>query len=292
MAVLNNDTQVVEFLSGLDHPEGIAWGLNGKIYAGGEAGQIYEISFQEKSMKQLASVGDGFVAGLALDANSNIYACDVGNANIQKITPDGKVTPYSAGNNEYPFRIPNYPVFDNSGNLYVSDSGEFTEGIPSLNGNICKIKPGGNKAEIWENSLNDFPNGMCMDPTNNYLYVVLSFNRPGIYRIPILSNGTAGKVETVLNLPKIGVVPDGIAFDQENNLYISCYRPDRIYRLKENGQLEIFAEELTGHVISAPTNIAFCGKKREKLISANLGRWHLTEYETTIPGISLNYPTI
>ena len=52
MAVLNNDTQVVEFLSGLDHPEGIAWGLNGKIYAGGEAGQIYEISFQEKSMKQ------------------------------------------------------------------------------------------------------------------------------------------------------------------------------------------------------------------------------------------------
>ena len=31
------------FATGLDHPEGAAWGPDGRIYAGGEAGQIYAI---------------------------------------------------------------------------------------------------------------------------------------------------------------------------------------------------------------------------------------------------------
>ena len=29
---------------GLDHPEGVAWGPDGHIYAGGEAGQVYRIT--------------------------------------------------------------------------------------------------------------------------------------------------------------------------------------------------------------------------------------------------------
>ncbi len=28
-------------VAGLDHPEGVAWGPEGKLYAGGEAGQLY-----------------------------------------------------------------------------------------------------------------------------------------------------------------------------------------------------------------------------------------------------------
>jgi gluconolactonase len=27
-------------VTGLDHPEGVAWGPDGRVYAGGEAGQI------------------------------------------------------------------------------------------------------------------------------------------------------------------------------------------------------------------------------------------------------------
>ena len=37
MSILNNDTQVSVLVDGLDHPEGIAWGLDGYAYAGGEA---------------------------------------------------------------------------------------------------------------------------------------------------------------------------------------------------------------------------------------------------------------
>ena len=37
-------SEVRNFVTGLDHPEGIAVGLDGTLYAGGEAGQIYRIS--------------------------------------------------------------------------------------------------------------------------------------------------------------------------------------------------------------------------------------------------------
>ena len=49
------------FAEGLDHPEGVAWGPDGRIYAGGEAGQIYAIE-ADGTVEQLASTG-GFLYG-------------------------------------------------------------------------------------------------------------------------------------------------------------------------------------------------------------------------------------
>ncbi len=38
MALLNNETDVSVLVDGLDHVEGIAWGLDGYCYAGGADG--------------------------------------------------------------------------------------------------------------------------------------------------------------------------------------------------------------------------------------------------------------
>jgi gluconolactonase len=94
----------------------------------------------------------------------------------------------------------------------------------------------------------------------------------------------------VVELP--GTVPDGLAFDTHGSLYISCYRPDRIYRLDPKNRLEVLAEDHEGTVIAAPTNVSFCGPERDLFLSANLGRWHLTRYAVGARGIPLNYPEI
>ena len=78
----------------------------------------------------------------------------------------------------------------------------------------------------------------------------------------------------------------------EGNLYISCYRPDRIYRLTPSGQLDVLAEDYEGTAIAAPTNIAFCGQNRDLFLGANLGRWHITHYDLGKIGMPLNYPDI
>jgi gluconolactonase len=41
----------------LDHPEGIAVGRDGTLYAGGEAGQLYRISPDAAKVETIASIG-------------------------------------------------------------------------------------------------------------------------------------------------------------------------------------------------------------------------------------------
>jgi len=286
MAILNNETQVSVFVGGfvggLDHPECVNWGMDGYAYAGGEAGQIYRVDVHSGEAEQIASTG-GFVGGLAQDGSGNVYACS--NGAVMRIAPDGAVDTYTTGTADEPMRVPNYPTFDGTGNLYVSDSGEWK----ADDGYIYKVLPGG-EASVWCRSLTQFPNGLCLNAAGDFLYVVMSLNAPRVERVRIEPDGSAGEVEEVVQLP--GTVPDGLAFDTDGNLYISCYRPDRVYRLSPQGELEILAEDFEGTVIAAPTNVAFCGEDRDILLSANLGRWHLTRYEVQATGVPLNYPVI
>ena len=284
MALLSNETDVSVLVDGLDHVEGIAWGLDGYCYAGGEAGQIYRIDVENQEVVQIADTG-GFILGLALDARHNIYACDTGNKAVMKISPDGGVTKYTTGAPGEPFNNPNYPAFDANGNLYVCDSGDWK----SDNGKIYRIMPGG-ATEVWTRSLCEFPNGLCLGPDGSSLFVAMSLNPPRISEIAISPDGSAGPVRTVVEIP--GAVPDGVAFDTDGNLYVACYRPDRIYRYSTSGQLEVLADDFEGTIIAAPTNIAFCGAERDILLSANLGRWHITRYETDARGLPLQYPEL
>ena len=60
----------------LDHPEGIATGPDGELYAGGEAGQVYRIDRAAGAPVEIANTG-GFVLGLCLDAAGLIYLCNI-----------------------------------------------------------------------------------------------------------------------------------------------------------------------------------------------------------------------
>ena len=283
MAILKID-KISIYVEGLDHAEGIAWGMDGYIYAGSEIGQLYRINTVKPEVKVFANTG-GFLLGIALDGYNNIYVCDAGHAVVQKVNTKGLVRTYAAGCLNEPFIMPNYLVFDRQGNMYVCDSGKWKED----NGKIYKISPTG-ECEVWCRKLKEFPNGLCLDAEGKCLYAAMSLNPPRVSRIAINPDGSAGLVETVVDLPK--TVPDGLAFDIKNNLYISCYRPDAIYRYTNKNKLEVLAEDYEGTLMSAPTNIAFCGEERNILLSTNLGRWHLTRYQLDVVGMHLNYPKL
>jgi len=86
-------------------------------------------------------------------------------------------------------------------------------------------------------------------------------------------------------------VPDGLAFDEGGRLYISCYRPDRVYRLDNDGSLSVIADDFQGTDVAAPTNVAFGGKDRTTLYLASLARWHVGAIQMEVAGARLQYPT-
>ena len=271
------------FVEGLDHPEGIAWGRDNNIYAGGEAGQIYRIAPDGSSVEEIANTG-GFILGLCVDADNTIYACDLGHQAVMRITQDGDVSTYSTGAPGRSFVAPNYPVFDGRGNLYVSSSGGFRD----YSGCLFLVRPGG-ETRVISAALTHFPNGMALSPDGSYLYIVMS-NIPGVVRVPVHDDATVGAPEPVVTLPKN--VPDGVAFDVAGNLYISCYTPDIIYRLTPDGAIDVLAEDWEGVTFATPTNMAFGGSDLKTLFVSSLSRWHLTKGPVPVAGLPLRYPKL
>lgn len=267
-----------------DHPEAVAWGPDGRAYAGGEAGQLYRFGLEASTIEEVTRIGGGFLLGLAHDAKANTYACDDRSGCVYRITPDGKVTVYANGNAEQKMRVPNYPVFDDGGNLFVSDSGTWG----GRDGFIWKVAPGG-KAEIWDRQANGFTNGMCLSVDGRALYVVESCP-PLISRIEINSGGGAGNREVVVELPR--QVPDGIALDVNGGLYISLYNPSIIYRLTTGGKLIKLYDDWEQLMLVAPTNIAFGGPDMKTLIIASLCGWSVHTAPMAVQGLPVRYPAL
>ena len=181
-------------------------------------------------------------------------------------------------------RVPNYPVFDAAGNLYVSDSGGWKE----RSGCLFRIRPGG-ATEVVGEGLEAFPNGMALHPDGDRLFVVLS-DLSSVVSVNLGEDGSVGAPKTVVELPRH--VPDGLAFDVEDNLYIACYTPDVIYRLTPDGDLAVLAEDWESVTFATPTNIAFAGPDRRTLVVASLSRWHLTKGEMPVAGARLQFPKV
>jgi gluconolactonase len=277
MSILDKTTV---FAEGLDHPECIACHPDGSIWAGGEAGQIYRISEDGKEVKELGSTG-GFILGIAFSPNCSwLLICDLGNKCLMRMDAYSyELSEFSKGAEGHKFNIPNYACFDRNGNVYVSESGVFRE----VKGKVLKYDTEGN-GHIWCGGPINFANGMCLDAKEEYLYVVCSF-LPGIERIKINSDGTAGKREVYVTVPES--VPDGVAFDADGNLYISCYAPNKIYKVTPDQTISVLVDDWEAHTLSNPTNIAFGGPDFDQLYTANLGRWHVSKIDLGIKGLKL-----
>ncbi len=268
----------------LDHPEAVAWGPDQRVYAGGEDGQVYRFGIDGQGFHEFAKVEGGFVLGLAHDADGNVYACDERHACVHRITPQGAVSVYAKGDADRRMKLPNYPVFDDAGNLFVSDSGEFG----AKNGVIWRIGPDGH-AEVWDRSASGFPNGMCLSADGRSLFVVES-SPPLISRLAIRTDGSAGERTVLLELPR--QVPDGVALDRNGDLYIGMFNPNIIYRYNPDGGLVKLYDDWEQLHLLAPTNLAFGGPDLSTLIIAGLCGWSVHTAPMAVPGLPVRYPKL
>ena len=279
MALIKVD-DIQTFVEGLDHSEGIAVDAQGIIWCGGEAGQIYRIDPADPKPVEVANT-NGFVLGLAISPDGTWMAiCDAGRKALLRLDfVSMRISTVAESIDNWKLNLPNYPVFKRDGTLFVSESGEFGQ----VTGRVFRFDKDG-EASLWTNPDLNFANGMALDADESHLYVVETFV-PAICRFRINPDGSAGPRELVAD--DVHLVPDGIAFDMDGNLYCSCYAPSRIYRISPDGTTEILAEDITCHLLSNCTNIAFGGNDFKTLYITNLGRWHVAQVQMSAPGVPL-----
>lgn len=270
--------------SGIDHPECVCWDPAGSIVAGTEAGGLLWLHPTTGEVQRSFRIGDGLVAGIAIDGDGRAYACDVPGHRVVRVDPrTGTVETWSTGPADHPFLTPNYPVFAADGRLFVSDSGTWG----ANNGSVVVIEPDGTARTLSTEPVG-YTNGMALSPDGSHLYVVES-TPPGVSRSPVGSDGRAGPREVVIEMPR--TVPDGVAFTADGTLLISCYRPDAVYSW-DGHRLHTLVEDWTGLVLSAPTNLAFTGPGLDVLVSSNLAGWHVTRIDAGLTGAPLHYPRL
>ena len=100
-----------------------------------------------------------------------------------------------------------------------------------------------------------------------------------------VTNGVLGERAVFVSLP--GSVPDGLAFDSAGTLFVSCWRPDRVYRVESDGTATVLLDDPTGEYLTTPTNLCFGGSDLKRLYFASLGGWAIKELEMALAGQSL-----
>lgn len=266
----------------LDHPECLAIGPDGLWYAGGEDGQIFRIHADGR-IEQYANTGGG-VGGIAIDADGNLYECNYGKGVVHRVTPAGDVSVYSNGAPGPATILPNFPVFDDAGNLFFSDSGAWEK----ADGRLYVVRPSGDTELLIPNRLH-FPNGMALDAAGEWLYIIES-TTSSVIRVPILDGGRAvGDSELVAVIP--GTIPDGLVFADSGNLYVTCFDPDHIYVIEPNWNVELVVGGCHPWLLCGPANGAFAPGETDLFYSNHKG-WTLGAVPVGETGLPLRRPRL
>jgi gluconolactonase len=264
--------QFAIFASGLDHPECLAFDRDGHLWAGGEAGQIYRIDASGQ-VQTVAALG-GFSGGLALSPlDQMLYVCNP-SLGVVRVEPDGGHTVFATGAGGHTMVCPNYPLFDRSGRLYLSDSGHWKK----HNGWLLRFDPDGSGRVLG--GPFGYANGLALTADERALYMAES-DTDRVYRFDLTAGGELGRC--AVHAESIGRLPDGLALDEAGHLYVACYASDEIWRVSPAREKIRLAWDHHAILLSRPTNLAWGGANRDVLYVANLGRTTITR--APLPGV-------
>ena len=272
--------------SGILGPEGVMVLDDGSIITADARGRCARIHRDGKTTF-FGSVG-GVPNGICIDKGGNCIIANIGNGQVQSLNLDGQHHVILAEVDGRCLTSPNFPFMDSKERLWISNSTdrEIGEAIqnPAPDGWIVLVEKGSGRIvaeEIY------FPNGLAIDKDEEYLYVAET-TRKDIVRFRIGKDGSLGNREVYGPefLAPLGI-PDGIAFDEAGNLWVTFPRANAIGYISPQGELRTFVKDPEGKILRRPSNICFGWEQRKTAFIGSLDGTTIPYFKVPYPGLKL-----
>jgi len=277
--------QIQSLGSGLTRPEGVMALDDGGVRTADAHGRCARIDPDGRTTF-FGQLG-GLPNGICIDTDGNCIVANIGNGEVQSLSPDGKHAVLMTEAQGKKMSTPNFPFLDFAGRLWVSNSTDNPDIDASLkspvpDGCLVLIANGRTPRIVAEGIC--FANGVAVDAEEQYVYVAETMKRR-ILRYRIHADDTVGPAEVYGPefLGKLGF-PDGIAFDEAGNLWIAFPVANAVGCIDPRGGLEICADDPQGEVLNRPANICFGGKDRRTAFIGSLGGANVPFFEVPHSG--------
>lgn len=259
---------------GINGPEGVAVDRDGNVYGGGADGVVRRLE-RDGRLTGLARVSDGQLGGLAFDREDTLFVCDGFNGRVMRVTRAGAVSVFAEWAGGHRLHVPNFPVFDAAGDLWVTNSfdrpiaqldfpAEYAQPRPA--GTLVRLRPDG-RGEVVVDALY-MPNGLAIDPAEEWLYILQTTRRDCVR----LRLGETVPEPFAADLPG---GPDGMAFAADGTLFVTMPAERLLVELKADGSATTLLADEAGELLPFPTNCAFGGPGFEDLYVASMHADHL-----------------
>ncbi len=273
--------------SGLLRPEGVMALDDGSLYAADGRGRCSRISRDGKT-SFFGSVG-GAPNGICIDPKGNCVIANIGNGEVQSLCPDGRHEVLMTEADGKRMYTPNFPFIDSKERLWVSNSTarpSVDEALqkPAADGCIVVIEKG--RPRIAAENIY-FANGLAVDAEEKFLYVAETMKRR-VLRYQIANDGSLADRDIYGPEPlgQLGF-PDGVAFDEAGNLWVTFPLWNSIGYITPQQELKILLEDPEGRVLRRPSNICFGWKERRTAFIGNLDGSTIPFFEVPYPGMKL-----
>jgi gluconolactonase len=237
-------------------------------------GRIFRLS--PKGDCELVVQYDGWPNGLKIHKDGRIYIADYKRGLLSLDAKRGTVQPILATRNSESFKGLNDLIFAANGDCYFTDQGQ--TGLHDPTGRVYRLTQSG-KLDCLLSTVPS-PNGIVLNKAENRLYVAVT-RQNGVWRAPLMSDGSVAKVGIYIQLSGGWGGPDGLALDAEGRLFIAHVGMGAVWVVDALGEpvyrIRTSAEPHT-------TNMAFGGKDNRTLFITESGSGSILKAELDVPG--------
>lgn len=309
---------------GLERPEDVAIGADGRVWASDRASCVAELL----GPRQLRRVGrpGGEPNGITFTADGRLLVANFGNGHLDVIDPvsgEHRTLAEEAGGER--LVCTNYLVVDRAGSIWGSCSSRRSDYIHAImdgepDGFLFRIDPDGG-SEIVAPAV-AFPNGLALDPAEEWLYCCRS-GHGDVVRFPIrpdrglgpqepfgpgfgerrVEEWGEGAVDAVFGvgdarkpvelahadfavLARWGLT-DGCGFDAEGNLWVTVATKNQVVVIAPSGEAHVALEDPEGRLVSLPTNVSWGGPDLRDLYLGSIGTPFVVRAPSPVAGMPL-----